>query len=108
MKKYDKIKFHSLPLPRIEIRNAIASLDNNITNFNIQNLNLYSNINGIYNINKFEINRLVLENNKVNLDASKSKLFLKKILDQKNKFLIDNLSLKITDEKKNNNKSKKN
>ena len=28
-----------------------------------------------------------------------SKLFLKKILDQKNKFLIDNLSLKITDEK---------
>ena len=97
--KYEKIKFYSLPKPRLEFKNALINLGSPSIKLNVNNLRVYPNILSIYNFDNFQINKIVLKDNNTFLTVSDLNYFTKNLLKQKNKLLIDSLTVKIRDKK---------
>ena len=93
--KYEKINFNILPFPNLEIKNVEINLDLSPIQFNIKNLKIFPSFLSIYNYKEFTSNKVVLKDSKIILESTELKFFIKKVLNQKNKLLIDNLDLKI-------------
>ena len=93
--KYEKINFNILPSPNLEIKNVEINLDLSPIQFNIKNLKIFPRFLSIYNYKEFTSNKVVLKDSKIILESTELKFFIKKVLNQKNKLLIDNLDLKI-------------
>ena len=95
--KFEKIQFHSFPIPRLKIDNAVINIGNTPITINVQNLIINPKLFSIYNYENFQTNKIILKNNRLILKTINSKDFIKNILSQKNKFIFDNLNLQIID-----------
>ena len=97
---YEKIKFKSLPYPRLEFENLIIELADLPIELKVDKLKIYPKIFSIYNYDNFQTKKIALKNNNVDLELSNFKYFINKIFTQKNKIHFDNLNLNIFDQKK--------
>ncbi len=97
IKKYEKIEFQPLPIPKLELKNAEVNLKLPSITLKVQKLKLYPNILSIYNYENFQLNKVQFENNKVSLDVSDLKFLIKNFYNQKNKLSLDNLDIEIND-----------
>ncbi len=92
---FDKIKFQSLPFPTLIIKDAeINILDSNIKLFT-ESFRIYPKFFSIYNYKNFEVKKLKLKNNRVNLKVSNLKIFSDYLLNQNNNIFLENLDLNI-------------
>ena len=97
---YEKIKFRSLPRPRLELENLIVEFSDLPIEFKVDKLKIYPKIFSIYNYDNFQANKIALKNNYVDLKFSNLKYLINRIFTQKNKIHFDNLNLDILDQKK--------
>ena len=81
----------------MKIDNAVINIGNTPITINVQNLIINPKLFSIYNYENFQTNKIILKNNRLILKTINSKDFIKNILSQKNKFIFDNLNLKIID-----------
>ena len=100
LKKFEEISFEVFPTPSLNIKDAEIYFKFSSANLKVENLKIYPKLFSIYNYNNFQIKKLLLKNNQGNLNYLKLNYFIKSILNQKNKMEIDNLNLKIIDDKK--------
>ncbi len=98
--KYEKIKFQVLPLPNLELKNVEFNLKSPQIKLVTNNFKIYPKFLSIYNFNNFQVNKIVLKKNNISLNSSNLKFFLKHIINQKKKLLIDGLDLNINNKEK--------
>ena len=53
----------------------------------------------IYNFENFQTNKIILKNNDLKLNLNTLKLLIKKLLNQKNKIVYNNLKINVIDKK---------
>ena len=99
LKNYEKIQFNSLPTPHLEIRNVNFDLNSNNIELNTANLNIYPKLISIYNYEKFEARKIILNKNKISLDINDLTILISYISNQKKKLTIRDLNLEINNEK---------
>ena len=97
---YDTIKFKILPLPNLHLEKVLMNFESSSNNLTVQNLKLFPKITSIYNFENFKSKKIILENNEITLNTLDFQLFVRKLLNQKNKLSINNLNLKITEKNK--------
>ena len=100
LKKFEEISFEAFPTPSLNIKDAEIYYKFSSANLKVENLKIYPKLFSIYNYNNFQTKKLLLKNNKTNLNYLNLNYFTKSILNQKNKMEIDNLNLKIIDDNK--------
>ena len=95
--KYEKIEFSSFPAPYIEFKNAIIKLKTSPSELNVKKFKIYPKFLSIYNYQNFQSNKIVLKNSNMILETSDFNFFIKKLINQKNNFYIDDLNIEIND-----------
>ncbi len=100
LKKFEEISYEVFPTPSLNIKGAEIYFKLSSANLKVENLKIYPKLLSIYNYNNFQIKKLLLKNNQINLSYLNLNYFIKSILNQKNKIVIDNLNLKIIDDNK--------
>ena len=93
--KLEKISYHPLPLPRIEIQNLEASLNKVSSNLFINKIILYPKLLNIYNFNNFEVKKIIINKSKIKLDIEETKNFLRNIVILKKKLNFEKLNIKL-------------
>ncbi len=98
---YEKIKFQSLPSPRLEFKNVTINFDSFSENINTKNLVIYPKILSIYNFQNFQSDKVILQDNDIILKATNLSIIKKIFLNKKrNKLKINNLNIDLTDQNK--------
>ena len=92
---YEKIGFKSLPLPRLELKNVKVNLKSSPIEIDMKNLHIHLNILSIYNFDNFQLNKIVIQDSNIVLEANIFKFLIKNLLDQRNKLFLKNLNLKV-------------
>ena len=95
--KYEKIEFNSFPVPYIEFKNTTINHNNSPLVSNVNKFRIYPKFLSIYNYQNFRTNKIVLKNSNIILETLDFKFFIKKFINQKNNFYLDNLNIKIKD-----------
>ena len=95
--KYEKIEFNSFPVPYIEFKNASIKLNTIQEELNIKKFKIYPKFLNIYNYQNFQSNKIVLKHSDMTLQILDLKFFVKKLINQKNNFFVDDLNIKIND-----------
>ena len=98
--EYENIKYKFFPIPRLELKKAQIKFLKSNTNFNVNYLKVYPKIFSIYNPNHFETNKIIFEENFVNLESSNFYFFIEKLLKQKKKISFKDLNLKVISDDK--------
>ena len=100
IRKYENIKYKPFPVPRLELKNVQINLKKSDTNLDVNKFKIYPNILSIYNFNDFKVSKIILNENTANLEISKSSDFIKQLLNQTKKLSINDLEIKIINNKK--------
>ena len=100
IQEYEEIKFRTILFPHLELKNTVIFSDNFPTKLKIKKLKIYPKNFNIYNLNRLQINKLILEDSSLVLEAKNLKSFINKFLQQNNKFYLNNLDLKIVNKDK--------
>ena len=100
IRKYENIKYKPFPVPRLELKNVHINLKKSDTNLDVNKFKIYPNILSIYNFNDFKVSKIILYENTANLEISKSSDFIKQLLNQTKKLSINDLEIKIINNKK--------
>ena len=100
IKEFDKIYFRSFPTPSLELKNVMINLGFNSAEFNVKNLKISPNFLSIYNYENFQSKKIILEDNNITLESSNVKVLAKLLFNQKKKFSLNNLIIKINDNNK--------
>ena len=100
IRKYENIKYKPFPVPRLELKNVQINLKKSDTNLDVNKFKIYPNILSIYNFNDFKASKIILYENTANLEISKSSDFIKQLLNQTKKLSINDLEIKIINNKK--------
>jgi len=95
--KYESIKYQLFPLPNFEFINLSINLDSSPEELKVKTLKIYPKLLSIYSNENFQSNKIILKNSKVTLKPSDFKLFIKKLLGQKNKIYFNDLNINIYD-----------
>jgi len=95
---YEKIEFQALPIPKIKIKNS--NMDIKSSKLKVKDLIIYPNLISIYNYEKFNSNKLILENVSTDIKTFELKFLFNFFLNQKNKIFVKDLNLNIKDKKK--------
>ena len=98
LKKYEKIKFKALPIPRLEIHNVQINFETPQIKSTVKNLKIYPKILSIYNYNNFQTNKIILKDSNIILNTSDVRFLISYILNKKEKFILDQLNLAINNE----------
>ena len=96
--KYEKIKFHALPIPSVEFLNVKINLKSSTEKLNVKNLKIYPKLFSIYNFKDYQSNKLALKDSQVSSEVTNLKFLTKYFLNQKNKLLFDDLLIEIYEE----------
>lgn len=96
---YEKIKYNFFPLPKLEISNILINLNAPEENLNVKKIIIYPELFSIYNFQNFSSNKVTLKDSNLEFKISNFGAIIKKIFYKKNKLYINNLNLKIFDEK---------
>jgi len=95
LKKYESIKYYSLPIPNLEVQNADLILSEDSRQLIVKNLRIYPKLINFYNYNDFKINKIFFNNGKILLDDNGLKNFINYIYSLKSKFVFKNLDIKL-------------
>ena len=96
--RFEKIKFTSLPTPKLEIKNAIISLNSTSKNLKLKKLIVYPKLLNIYQYENFQSNKIIFTNSDISLETSELFDLFNEIFKQKNKLIIKNLDINIIHE----------
>ena len=99
IRKYENIKYKPFPVPRLELKKVHINLKKSDTNLDVNKFKIYPNILSIYNFNDFKVSKIILYENTANLEISKSSDFRKQLLNQTKKLSINDLEIKIINNK---------
>ena len=95
--KLDEISYNIFPLPHLQISNTSSKLKIKDINIKSQKILIYPKILSIYNYENFQIKKVDLINNKIQIDLKEIKSLIKSFLSLEKKFNLKNLNLKISD-----------
>ncbi len=98
--KYENIKYKAFPIPRLELKKTRITFLKSNTNFNVNYLQIYPKIFSIYNLNNFEVNKIILKENDVNLKTSNFYTFINELSKQRKKIFFNDLNIKIVNDDK--------
>ena len=93
--EYLNIKYKAFPLPRLEFKKTQIKFLKSNANFNVNNLKVYPKIFSIYNPNHFEANKIIFNENEVNLKTSNFLTFIEQLSKQRKKISFNDLNLNI-------------
>tara|TARA_B100000963_G_scaffold106767_1_gene92755 strand:+ start:822 stop:2219 length:1398 start_codon:yes stop_codon:yes gene_type:complete len=97
IKNYKRISFQSLPVPKIELKDAELIFDEISSSIYVDQLVLYPKLVSIYNYDDFRVKKVILKKGETKLKILESNIFLNQILKQKKLFSIKKLNLKLID-----------
>ena len=100
IKEYQNIEYSAFPLPTLTIRNAKAYFQNSESTLNVKNLIIYPKFLSIINFKNFKINKLNLKDNDISLEIFDLSSFIKQILTNEKKLVLNNLNLKVIEKNK--------
>ena len=86
-------------MPKLEISNVLINLNASEENLSVKKIIIYPELLSIYNFQNFNSNKITLKDSNLEFKTSNFPAITKKIFYKKNKLYIDNLNLKIVDEK---------
>ena len=92
---YESIEFKVFPLPNLSIKDSNLKVKNKPVFFKTKNLNIFLNLENIYNYKNFEARKILLNDNKINLDIDKTNELLSYFANLKYKFDVKRLSLNL-------------
>ena len=95
LNNYENIKYSSIPQPNLEIKNAILGAEKGKLKIKVKNLIIYPKLLSIYNYNKFETKKIILNKSTVLLQDTDLKTFISYTRYLKNKIFFKNLTIKI-------------
>jgi len=98
--EYNNIKYKAFPIPKLELKKTRIKFLKSNTNFNVNYLQVYPKIFSIYNLNNFEINKIILKENDVNLEISNFYTFIDQLTKQRKKISFNDLNIKILNDNK--------
>jgi hypothetical protein len=98
--EYKNIKYKAFPVPRLEFKKTQIKFLKSNANFNVNYLKIYPKIFSIYNLNHFEVNKIIFKENDVNLKTSKFFTFIEQLSKQRKKISFNGLTLKIVKDNK--------
>ena len=98
--RFEKIKFTSFPVPKLEIKNAIISFKSTSKNLKLENLIVYPKLLNIYQYENFQSNKIVFTDSDISLETVEIFDLLNELFKQKNKLIIKNLDINIINEDK--------
>ena len=93
--KMGNIKFNSFPIPSLKIDNLTSNFFSNKTNLRTKMLTIYPKLLSIYDYDNFQVRKIKLENNDIEIDFDEAQSFLKSIFGSSNKILFKNTNFKI-------------
>ena len=100
IKEYQNIEYNAFPLPTLTIRNTKAYFHNSESTLNIKNLIIYPKFLSIINFKNFKINKLNLKDSDISLEIFDLGSFIKQILTNEKKFVLNNLNIKVNEKNK--------
>tara|TARA_B100000963_G_scaffold349284_1_gene358120 strand:+ start:491 stop:1894 length:1404 start_codon:yes stop_codon:yes gene_type:complete len=100
VKDYEKIEYQALPKPKIIIKKSKIKVKSSKLKFKVEDLNIYPSLISIYNYDRFNISKIILENVNVDLKTSEFKFLSNFFLIQKDKISLKNLNLAVKNKKK--------
>ena len=92
---YDSIEFKVFPLPNLSIKDSNLKVKNKPVFFKTKNLNIFLNFENIYNYENFKARKILLNDNKTNLDIDKTNELLSYFANLKYKFEVKRLNLNL-------------
>ena len=93
--KYDKIVYETLPIPKLNFKNAVINFGSPPIKLNVENLRVYPKFISLYNYKDFQVNKVVLKNNKIILKDVDLSFINKNYFKKKNKLSIIDLNIEI-------------
>ncbi len=93
--EYEKIKFHSLPVPMLEFYNSTLNLKSTSASIKVKNFKIYPKLLNIYNYQNFQSKKIIFQDNNLVLEYKDLRMFFKSLANQKNKLSLKNLDLNI-------------
>ena len=100
LNNYESIKYNFLPTPNLEILNATASLNSDLINLDIKNMNIYPRLINIYNFKNLKAKKLILNKNNISIDINKLKFLSTYIYKLNNNVTFNDLDLIIYNDEK--------
>ena len=95
LKKLEKVKYNILPVPNIEISNAVINLKKENLNINSKALIIYPNLSNLYNYDNFKSKKIKIIHNKIILKTEKLYDFINYLSDLNSKINISNSLIQI-------------
>ena len=93
LNNYSSIEFNVFPLPNLSIKNINLKVKDKPIFFNKKNLNIFLNFKNIYNYENFVAKKILLNNNKIDLDINATNNILNYFGELKYKLDIQDLNL---------------
>ena len=94
---YERVEFKAFPLPKLIFKNILIKLNSSSVEIKVKNLKIYPKLLNIYNYENYRSNKIILKDSFAQLKFNDSKIFIKYLLDQKNKFFFENLNINVND-----------
>ena len=95
---FEKIKFTSFPVPKLEIKNTKISFNSTSKSLELKNLIVYPKLLNIYQYENFQSNKIVFRDSDISLETSEVFDLLNELFKQKNRLIIKNLDINIINE----------
>ena len=93
LNNFSSIKFKVFPLPNLSIKNINLKVKDKPIVFNTKNLNIFLNFKNIYNYKNFAAEKILLNNNKIDLDIDEASNILRYFGELKYRLNIQDLDL---------------
>jgi hypothetical protein len=95
LNNYENIKYNSLPIPSLEIKNADLSIEIDKIKMDVAKIVIYPKLLNIYNFKDFKARKIVLIKNKISLSDTDLKILIDYIYNLKKNIKFKNLYIKI-------------
>ena len=95
---FEKIKFTSFPVPKLEIKNTKISFNSTSKSLELKNLIVYPKLLNIYQYENFQSNKIVFRDSDISLETLEVFDLLNELFKQKNRLIIKNLDINIINE----------
>ena len=93
---HDEINFNIFPKPNLVINNVELELKQISSKIFVDKFIFYPKLLSIYNYENFQIKKLILDKNEINLQTEELSVLISNFLNIKNLFLIKNLDIKLS------------
>ena len=95
LRTYEVINYNIFPTPHFEIVNSTFYNEDSATTIKAKNFFIYTKIKNIYNFSNLEIKKINFNKSFINVDVNNFTDLIRFILNQKKKFIIEDLNLNI-------------